>query len=152
MKLDRSDSALLFAYGVLATLGTATSCLLLNDGAVLISAGWFGNAWDLYFNQIPARAVSTLLAFAAWAARSVFGLGSDTYIVLAHLLYFAAPLALSALKRTRFEFAAKDARINMRLPDKLLSAVKSEAARQRMPYQRFIRQALESAVSARKGR
>ena len=59
---------------------------------------------------------------------------------------------LSNLKRMRFEFAAKDARINMRLPDELLSAVKSEAARQRMPYQRFIRQTLESAIGARKGR
>lgn len=33
---------------------------------------------------------------------------------------------LASLKRTRFEFAAKGARINMRLPDELLIAVKSE--------------------------
>ena len=59
---------------------------------------------------------------------------------------------LSSLMHTRFEFAAKDARINMRLPDELLVAVKSEAARQRIPYQRFIRQTLESAVGARKAR
>ena len=46
----------------------------------------------------------------------------------------------------RFEFATKDARINMRLPADLLAAVKAKAARERMPYQRFIRKALEGAV------
>ena len=52
----------------------------------------------------------------------------------------------SDMKRIRFEFAAKDARINMRLPADLLAAVKERAARERMPYQRFIRRALEGAV------
>ena len=53
---------------------------------------------------------------------------------------------LSDMKRVRFEFAAKDARVNMRLPESLLKAVKSAAAQQGMPYQRFIRKALEGAV------
>ena len=53
---------------------------------------------------------------------------------------------LSALKPTRFEFAPKEARINMRLPGELLSAVKRAAKRRGVPYQRFIRQMLEDAL------
>ena len=53
----------------------------------------------------------------------------------------------SDMKPVRFEFAAKDARVNMRLPADLLAAVKERATRERMPYQRFIRRALESAVT-----
>ena len=53
----------------------------------------------------------------------------------------------SDMKRVRFEFAAKDARINMRIPADLLMAVKAQAAAQGIPYQRFIRKALEGAVS-----
>ncbi|MDB5686830.1 MAG: hypothetical protein JWR77_1419 [Rhizorhabdus sp.] len=53
---------------------------------------------------------------------------------------------LSAMKEARFEFAAKGARVNMRLPAELLAAVKATAARQGMPYQRFIRKALEQAL------
>lgn len=55
---------------------------------------------------------------------------------------------LSALKPTHFEFSSKDARVNMRLPTDLLEAVKATAARKGMPYQRFIRQALEQALQA----
>ena len=46
----------------------------------------------------------------------------------------------------RFEFGRKDARVNMRLPQPLLEAVKTRAAAIGVPYQRFIRQALEAAV------
>jgi predicted DNA binding CopG/RHH family protein len=53
---------------------------------------------------------------------------------------------LSALKATQFEFAAKEARINMRLPGDLLSAVKRAAQQRGVPYQRFIRQTLERAI------
>lgn len=53
---------------------------------------------------------------------------------------------LSALTPTHFEFSSKDARVNMRLPAELLDAVKATAARKGMPYQRFIRQALEQAL------
>jgi len=53
---------------------------------------------------------------------------------------------LSALTPTQFEFSSKDARVNMRLPAELLDAVKATAARKGMPYQRFIRQALEQAL------
>ena len=57
---------------------------------------------------------------------------------------------LSDMKRTRFEFAPKEARINMRLPGELLAAVKRAAERSGIPYQRFIRQALEHALTSRK--
>jgi predicted DNA binding CopG/RHH family protein len=53
---------------------------------------------------------------------------------------------LSALKPTVFEFAPKSARVNMRLPAPLLEIVKAKAKSQGIPYQRFIRQALEMAV------
>ena len=53
---------------------------------------------------------------------------------------------LSALTATQFEFAAKEARINMRLPSELLSEVKRVAQQRGVPYQRFIRQMLERAI------
>lgn len=57
---------------------------------------------------------------------------------------------LSAMHPVRFEFAPKSARLNMRLPEDLLAAVKEAAADSGMPYQRFIRQALERALDASK--
>lgn len=45
-----------------------------------------------------------------------------------------------------FEFKAKDAKINMRVPESLLSAVKARAAARGIPYQRFIRETLELAI------
>jgi predicted DNA binding CopG/RHH family protein len=54
---------------------------------------------------------------------------------------------LSGMRTVQFEFAPKAARINMRLPSDLLKAVKSSAASRGVPYQRFIRQALEQAVA-----
>lgn len=53
---------------------------------------------------------------------------------------------LSGLKPVQFEFAGKDARVNMRLPGELLAAVKTAASKAGMPYQRFIRRALEEAL------
>lgn len=58
---------------------------------------------------------------------------------------------LSEMRTTRFEFAPKEARINMRLPGKLLTAIKAAATRAGVPYQRFIRQALEEAITPRRG-
>jgi predicted DNA binding CopG/RHH family protein len=52
----------------------------------------------------------------------------------------------SDMKRVQFEFKNKDARVNMRLPASLLAEVKAAAAKAGMPYQRFIRQALEGAL------
>jgi predicted DNA binding CopG/RHH family protein len=53
---------------------------------------------------------------------------------------------LSGMRELRFEFGPKTERINMRLPKPLLDAVKAQAARQHIPYQRFIRAVLERAV------
>jgi len=53
---------------------------------------------------------------------------------------------LSPMRSTQFEFAAKEARVNMRLPGDLLAAVKIAASKAGVPYQRFIRRALEEAL------
>ncbi|HLB98595.1 MAG TPA: CopG family antitoxin [Acetobacteraceae bacterium] len=57
---------------------------------------------------------------------------------------------LSGMRMVRFEFQPKSERVNMRLPRPLLDAVKAAAAKAGVPYQRFIRQALENAVQPRK--
>ena len=67
---------------------------------------------------------------------------AETFVDTADL----ASYDLSALKPTRFEFGSKDARVNMRMPTELLEQVKATAASKGMPYQRFIRQALEQAL------
>jgi predicted DNA binding CopG/RHH family protein len=54
---------------------------------------------------------------------------------------------LSQFKPVRFEFERKDARVNMRLPEPLLAAVKARAKARGIPYQRFIREALEQAIA-----
>ena len=53
---------------------------------------------------------------------------------------------LSSMKPVRFEFQPKGKSITMRLSEPLLEAIKEEAERSGIPYQRFIRQALEHAV------
>ncbi len=53
---------------------------------------------------------------------------------------------LSGMRMVRFEFQPKSERVNMRLPRPLLDAVKEAATKAGIPYQRFIRQALETAV------
>lgn len=57
---------------------------------------------------------------------------------------------LSGFKPVQFEFGKKDARVNMRLPSRLLAAVKARATARGIPYQRLIREALEQAVGAPK--
>ena len=58
---------------------------------------------------------------------------------------------LSALDFTQFkpfdfERHLKTARVNMRLPQRLLDAIKAKAAERGIPYQRLIREAIEKAV------
>ena len=53
---------------------------------------------------------------------------------------------LSEMRMVQFEFEPKTERVNMRLPRTLLNAVKARAAKQGIPYQRYIRQALENAI------
>lgn len=57
---------------------------------------------------------------------------------------------LKSMSPVRFEFTRKDARVNMRMSEALLEAVKAQADRAGIPYQRFIRQALERAVATGK--
>lgn len=52
----------------------------------------------------------------------------------------------SAFKPARFEFEEKSARVNMRMPQSLLDAIKEQARFRGIPYQRFIREVLENAV------
>ena len=59
-------------------------------------------------------------------------------------------LDFSQFKPARFEFQAKDAQINMRLPSKLLAAVKASAKSSGIPHQRFIRETLENAVGKKR--
>ena len=59
-------------------------------------------------------------------------------------------LDFSQFRPVRFEFEKKTARVNMRLPQALLDAVKKRATSRKVPYQRFIREALEQAVASQK--
>jgi len=54
---------------------------------------------------------------------------------------------LSGGKPVQFEFEAKSASINMRVPKPLLDAVKERAKVRGIPYTRFIRQLIEREVS-----
>lgn len=54
---------------------------------------------------------------------------------------------LSGAQLVRFELKPKDKSVNLRLPEDLLDAVRSKAQRAGIPYQRFIRLALERAVN-----
>ena len=60
-------------------------------------------------------------------------------------------LDFSQFKPANFEFAAKDARVNMRLPESLVSAIKGEAAVEGIPYQRYIRRVLEQSLGVKQG-
>lgn len=53
---------------------------------------------------------------------------------------------LSGGQRSGYEFKTKDTTISMRVSRDLLDAIKARAAVDGMPYQRFIRQALEKAI------
>lgn len=54
---------------------------------------------------------------------------------------------LSGLKPVQFEFEAKAAQLNMRVPQSLMEAVKARAKAQGMPYTRYIRMLMEQAIS-----
>lgn len=56
-------------------------------------------------------------------------------------------LDFSQFKPVRFEFQAKAARLNMRLPVPLLDAVKAKAKARGVPYTRYIREVLEQAAT-----
>lgn len=56
---------------------------------------------------------------------------------------------LSGGTLVRFELEKKTARLNMRLPASLLAAVKAQAAKRGIPYQRLVREALERALGSK---
>ncbi|MDL2279666.1 BrnA antitoxin family protein [Desulfovibrio sp. OttesenSCG-928-G11] len=56
---------------------------------------------------------------------------------------------LSGFSPVKFEFEAKSATLNMRIPQNLLNAVKVRAEAEGMPYTRYIRMVLEQAVTTR---
>ena len=51
-----------------------------------------------------------------------------------------------------FEYRPKQKSVNLRISDELLKAVRTAARRRRIPYQRYIRQALELALRQRERR
>ena len=59
-------------------------------------------------------------------------------------------LDFSQFKPIRFEFKPKQKSLNLRISEELLDAVRKNAKREGIPYQRYIRQALERAVTERK--
>ncbi len=52
---------------------------------------------------------------------------------------------LSGFEPMRFELRRKDKTVSLRLPSELLEAAKAAAAREGIPYQRFMRHAIEQA-------
>lgn len=59
-------------------------------------------------------------------------------------------LDFSQFKPVQFEFEKKDEQINMRVPRRLLAALKSRAKTRGIPYTRLIRETLERAMTASK--
>ncbi|RAI45565.1 CopG family antitoxin [Rhodoplanes roseus] len=70
---------------------------------------------------------------------------AETFVAEADLTEYD----LSGLVPLRFEMKPKDKSVNLRLPEDLLNAVREHAKRAGIPYQRFIRLALERAVQQR---
>lgn len=56
-------------------------------------------------------------------------------------------LDFSQFKPVQFEFEKKSEQLNMRVPKRLLDAVKKRSAVRGIPYTRFIREAVETALS-----
>lgn len=53
---------------------------------------------------------------------------------------------LSGGRFVRFELRRKDRQVNLRMPQDMLDAVKARAKARDIPYQRFIREAIEKAL------
>ena len=56
---------------------------------------------------------------------------------------------LSGGRVMHFEFEEKDSQLSMRMPTRLLDAVKSKAKLKKVPYTRYIRMLIERDVSTR---
>lgn len=57
-------------------------------------------------------------------------------------------LDFSQFGEVRFEFAPKAARLNMRLPEALLDALKARAQTKGIPFTRYVRELIERDVGA----
>ena len=53
---------------------------------------------------------------------------------------------LSEGQPMQFEFENKSTQVNMRMPERLVKAVKAAAATRGIPYQRYIREVLEKSL------
>lgn len=53
---------------------------------------------------------------------------------------------LSGFKPVQFEFEKKDARVQLRLPEEQLAALKQAAARRGIPYTRLVRQFIDQGL------
>ncbi|MFQ5673906.1 MAG: CopG family antitoxin [Nitrospinales bacterium] len=58
-------------------------------------------------------------------------------------------MELKNFQKVSFEFQPKTKKVNIRFPEKLLDAVRREAKRQGIPYQKFIRQVVEHSLAKR---
>ena len=56
-------------------------------------------------------------------------------------------LDFSQFRPLTWETSPKSARVNMRLPDALMQALKAKAAQRGIPYQRLIREVLERELA-----
>ncbi len=56
-------------------------------------------------------------------------------------------LDFAQFRQINWEARPKTARVNMRLPEGLMDAIKEKARRQGIPYQRLIREAIEREVA-----
>lgn len=56
---------------------------------------------------------------------------------------------LSVFEPMKFELRQKDARVNMRVPQTLLNAIKIAAIEEKVPYQRLMRDFMERGLAAR---
>jgi predicted DNA binding CopG/RHH family protein len=52
-------------------------------------------------------------------------------------------------QRVQFEFLPKTKQVNLRFPEKLLTAVQKKAKKEGIPYQKYIRKAVEESLSTR---
>ena len=52
----------------------------------------------------------------------------------------------SEFRPANFEFQRKEARVNMRLPQKQLELIKTAAKKRKIPYQRFMRELIERGM------
>ena len=53
---------------------------------------------------------------------------------------------LSGGQMVQFEFERKTTQVNVRMPDGLVQAIKAKAKARGIPYQRYIREALEKSL------